>query len=212
MKSIFIPVTKLTLAYLAIHHHHHHLIIIIICQFLNFFFFNKLPFLLFCFVLFCLFVCLFVLTYHFFIIFIFFIILLFRRRRSPKNVNFTADMVHILPGYPKQSDDPPGVILLAFYLSLPQGISESNIVPERVLHGIVMGQKENIQTSIGGEITSVGPFPSGTEQLKDEESDKENDGKSKLTNVVIGASVGGGLLLIIIAAVLVGCKKTNGYF
>ena len=150
------------------------------------------------------FVCLFVLT--------FFIILLFRRRRSPKNVNFTADMVHILPGYPKQSDDRPGVILLAFYLSLPQGISESNIVPERVLHGIVMGHKENIQTSIGGEITSVGPFPSGTEQQKDEESDKGNDGKSKLTNVVIGASVGGGLLLIIIAAVLVGCKKTNRYF
>ena len=154
----------------------------------------------------------FVFTCHFFYHFSFFIILLFRRRRSPKNVNFTADMVHILPRYPKQSDDPTGVILLAFYLSLPQGISESNIVPERVLHGIVMGHKENIQTSIGGEITSVGPFPSGTEQLKDEESDKGNDGKSKLTNVVIGASVGGGLLLIIIAAVLVGCKKTNGYF
>ena len=121
-------------------------------------------------------------------------------------------MVHILPGYPNQSDDPPGVILLAFYLSFPQGISESNIVPERVLHGIVMGHKENIQTSIGGEITSVGPLSSGTEQLKDKESDKGNGGKSKLSNVIIAASVGGGLLLIIIAAVLIGCKKTDRYF
>ena len=181
------------------HHHHHHYLPVF-----------KLFFLLIIFPVYCfvLFVCLFLLIifYHFFFI------LFFRRRRSHENVNFTADMVHILPGYPNQSDDPPGVILLAFYLSFPQGISESNIVPERVLHGIVMGHKENIQTSIGGEITSVGPLPSGTEQLKDEESDKGNGGKSKLTNVIIGASVGGGLLLIVIAAVLIGCKKTDRYF
>ena len=118
-------------------------------------------------------------------------------------------MVHILPGYPKQSDDPSEVVLLAFYLSLPQGISESSIVPETVLHKIVMGNKDNIQTSIGGEISSVDPLPSGTEQPKDEENDKGNDGKSKPTNVIIGASVGGGLLLIIIAAILIGCKKTD---
>ena len=121
-------------------------------------------------------------------------------------------MVYILPGYPKQSDDPAEVVLLAFYLSLPQGISERSIVPEAALHKIVMGHKDDIETSIGGEISSVDPFPSGTEQLEDEESDKENDGKSKPTNVIIGASVGGGLLLIIIAAVLIGCKKTDRYF
>ena len=136
----------------------------------------------------------------------------FRRRRSSVNVTFTADMVHILPGYPKRSDDPPEVVLLAFYLSLPQGISESSIVPETVLHKIVMGHKDNIETSIGGKISSVDPFPSGTEQQKDEESDKGNDGKSKTTNVIIGSSLGGGLLLIIIAAVLIGCKKTDRYF
>ena len=114
-------------------------------------------------------------------------------------------MVHILPDYPKQSDDSSEVVLLAFYLSLPQGISESSIVPETVLHKIVMGHKDNIERSIGGEISSVDPFPSGTEQQKDEES----DGKTKPTNVIIGASVGGGLILIIIAAVLIGCKKTD---
>ena len=136
----------------------------------------------------------------------------FRRRRSSANVTFTADMVHILPGYPKQSDDTPEVVLLAFYLSLPQGISESSIVPETELRKIIMGRKDNIETSIGGEISSVDPFTSGTEQQKDEESDKGNDGKSKPTDVIIGASVGGGLLLIIIAAVLIGCKKTDRYF
>ncbi|CAH3183378.1 unnamed protein product, partial [Porites lobata] len=135
-----------------------------------------------------------------------------RQRRSSENVTFTADMVHILPGYPKQSDDSPGVVLLAFYLSLPQGTSESSVVSESILHDIVMGHKDNIQTSIGGEISSVDPFPSATEVLKNEESDEGNGGKSKPTNVIIGASVGGGLLLIIIAAVLIGCKKSDRYF
>ena len=127
-------------------------------------------------------------------------------------MTFTADMVHILPGYPKQSDDSPGVVLLAFYLSLPQGTSESSVVSESILHDIVMGHKENIETSIGGEISSVDPYSSGSEVPKNEESDEGNGGKSKPTNVIIGASVGGGLLLLIIGAVLIGCKKSDRYF
>ena len=142
-------------------------------------------------------------SYHYFYIFF------LRQRRSSENVRFTVDMVHILPGYPKQSAETPGVVLLAFYLSLPRGISESSIVSERVLHDIVISHKENIQESIGGEILSVNRLPSATERVNNEESDKGNDGKSKPTNVIIGASVCGGVLLIIIAAVLIGCKKSN---
>ena len=138
--------------------------------------------------------------------------LFFRQRRSSENVTFTADMLHILSGYPKRSDDSPDVVLLAFYLSLPRGTSESSVVSESILHDIVMGHKENIQTSLGGEISSDDPFPSATEVLKNEESDEGNSGKSKPTKVIIGASVGGGLLLIIIAAVLIGCKKSDRYF
>ena len=160
---------------------------------------KKLTFILFCFYFLISYI------YYFFIIF-------FKQRRSSENVTFTADMVHILPGYPKQSDDSPGVVLLAFYLSLPLGTSESSVVSESILHDIVMGHKDNIQTSIGGEISSVDPFPSATEVLKNEESDEGNGGKSKPTNVIIGASLGGGLLLIIIAAVLIGCKKSDRYF
>ena len=128
------------------------------------------------------------------------------------DVKFTADMVQILPGYPKQSDDSPGVILLAFYLSLPQGISESSVVPQTVLSKIVMDHKENIQTSIGGEILSADPLPSDTEELNEGEVDKENDGQWKPQNVIIGASFGGVLLLIIIAAALIGRKKAVRYF
>ena len=140
------------------------------------------------------------------------IFIFFRRRRMSLDVKFTADMVQILPGYPKQSDDSAGVILLAFYLSLPRGISESSVVPQTVLSKIVMDHKENIQTSIGGEILSADPLPSDTEELNGGEVDKENDGLSKPLNVIIGASLGGGLLLIIIAAALIGCKKAGRYF
>ena len=128
------------------------------------------------------------------------------------DVKFTADMVQILPGYPKQSDDSPGVILLAFYLSLPRGISESSVVPQTVLSKIVMDHQEKIQASIGGEILSADPLPSDTEELNEGEVDKENDGQWKPHNVIIWASSGGGLLLIIIAAALIGCKKAGRYF
>ena len=120
-------------------------------------------------------------------------------------------MVQILPGYPKRSDDSPEIILLALYLRLPRGIFESSFVPETVLSKIVMDHKENIQTSIGGEILSADPLSSDIEQLNDRKSDKENDGKLKPPKVIIGASVGGGVLLIIIAAILIGCKKTGRY-
>ena len=120
-------------------------------------------------------------------------------------------MVQILPGYPKRSDDSPGIILLALYLRLTRRIFESSIVPGTVLSKIVMDHKENIQTSIGGEILSSDPLSSDIEQLNDRKSDKENDGKLKPPKVIIGTSVGGGLLLIIIAAILIGCKKAGRY-
>ena len=69
-----------------------------------------------------------------------------------------------------------------------------------------MDHKENIQTSIGGEILSADPLPLDTEEHK------ENNGQSKPLNVIIGSSLGGGLLLIIIAAALIRCKKAGRYF
>lgn len=109
-------------------------------------------------------------------------------------------MVHILPGYPKQSDDSPDVFLLAFHLSLPQGVSESSIVSGDVLQKIVMSHKEKIQKSIDGEILSGDLIPSSTGK-----SDKVIP-----SNVIIGGSVGGGLLIIVVA-VLIGCKLCRNH-
>ena len=114
-------------------------------------------------------------------------------------------MVHILPSYPKKSLSSPGEVLLAFYISLQQGFWGRRFVAEDVLCNIVMHDKEKIGQSVGGEITSAEPLPCGKEKLEDK--DEESDTKSKPTNVIIGASVGGGLLLVLIAAVLIWCHR-----
>ena len=126
-------------------------------------------------------------------------------------MTFTYDMVHILPGYPKQASNEANIILLAFYLHLPHGFSENSIVTKDVLKDIVMDGSSNIGKSVGGDILSVDPLPSTSEQLEEGNGDKGSDEQSKPTNVIIGASVGGILVLVIIAAALVGCKKSNRY-
>ena len=120
-------------------------------------------------------------------------------------------MVHILPGYPKQASDDANIALLAFYLHLPHRHSGNSIVTKDVLKEIVMNGSSNIGKSVGGDIISVDPLPFTTEQLEEGNGDKRSDEQSKPTNVIIGASVGGVLALVIIAAVLVGCKKSNRY-
>ncbi|KAL9986060.1 hypothetical protein ACROYT_G000127 [Oculina patagonica] len=127
-----------------------------------------------------------------------------RRRRSSNNKVFTSDMVHILSGYPKQSPDDPLITLLAFYLQLPQGFSEK-IVDKDVLIDIVESDVSSIEGSIGGTISSVQPFPLTDTPTADE----GNDGQTKPTSVIIGASVGGALLLVLIGLFVLGYKKSS---
>ena len=108
---------------------------------------------------------------------------------------FSADMVHILPGYPMQSPDDPLITLLAFYLQLPQGFSDS-VVTKDVLQAIVKSDMPSIEGSMGSSISSVQPFVSTADTKEDEENDEE----SKPTSVIIGASVGGVLLFVFIVA------------
>ena len=114
---------------------------------------------------------------------------------------FSRDMVHILPGYPKQLSDDPLIALLAFYL---QGHSDG-VVPREDLKAIVESDVTSIGESMNGTILSVQLLVSTTDTTE-ESDDKES---KPTTAVIIGICVGALLLVIIIVAVVLACKRNN---
>ena len=127
-----------------------------------------------------------------------------RRKRSSNKVVFTSDMVHILPDYPKESPDVSQIALLAFYIQHPQGLSDS-VVKKEVLKAIVESDPSSIGGSVGGTILSVQPLIPTTETTK-ESSDEES---KPLNAIIIGASVGGFVSLVIIFALLLRFTTSN---
>ena len=125
-------------------------------------------------------------------------------------MTFSPEMVHILPGYPKQSDD-PAVAMLAFYLSLPEGLYKTTVVNKDVLMDIVKSDMSSIEEYMDSTIVSVDPV---SQKLEKGSEDDVSEGESKpnATKVIIGASIGGVLFFVVIAALLVGHKRSNRYF
>lgn len=113
---------------------------------------------------------------------------------------FSADMVHILPGYPMESPYDPIIVILAFYLQLPQGFPD-NVVRKDLLRAIVKSDMSSIGESIGGTILSVQSSPSTT-------GTPEGKVEDKRTGTIVGASVGGAVFVIIVA-ILLGFKISN---
>ena len=108
---------------------------------------------------------------------------------------FTSDMVHILPGYPKKSPGDPTITLLAIYLQLPQGSSDDTVSKE-VLKAIVESDMSSIGSSIGG--TNLRVQSSSTREGNGNVDERKEE--SKPMSAIIGASVGDGLLLVIVVA------------
>ncbi|XP_078352104.1 MAM and LDL-receptor class A domain-containing protein 2-like [Oculina patagonica] len=128
-----------------------------------------------------------------------------RRTSSTNKMEFTSEMVHILPGYPKKSPEDPLITLLAFYLHLPQGFSE-NVLRNDVLKAIVENDVSSIEESLRGTILLLRVHPSSSI-----ESAEESDEESQPTTSIIGGSVGGVLLLVIISALVLAFKKSNRF-
>ena len=124
---------------------------------------------------------------------------------------FSGDMVHIIPGYPKQSPEDIHVALLAFYLQLPPGFGSENVVPNDVLKDIVNSNMTSIGGAMNGTIVSVqSSLTSSPDTFQGEQkNDDSSDEGSKPTNVIIGASIGGVLFFLIIVALLLTFKKAN---
>ena len=77
-------------------------------------------------------------------------------RRSPSSgVNYTADQVHLLPGYP--NSNLPGFLTVAFYVQQPPGLSigNSSVLPRDTLLAIVLTFKSKLEGAIGVNISDV---------------------------------------------------------
>ena len=126
-------------------------------------------------------------------------------------MTFTPDMVHILPGYPKESPDDPEITLLAFYLSLPQGVSGGTVVNKDVLQDIVKSDMSGIGQSMDSTIESVTPVETTSEKIEQDNEDEKEDEESKPTGLIIGASVGGVVFIVLVAVFIMGCKRNQRY-
>ena len=110
-------------------------------------------------------------------------------------------MVHILPGYPKESADNPSITLLAFYLQFPRKFSD-DIVSKDVLKAVVESNKQSIGGSVGGTISRVQLL------ISTSETTKESNEKPKSKNaIIIGVCVGGVILIFILVAIFLHFKR-----
>ena len=112
-------------------------------------------------------------------------------------------MVHILPGYPKNSSNDPVITLLAFYLQLPQEISDDTVHKD-LLQAIVENDTSSIEKLMGGTVLSVQPLFANTATTI-----VESDEELAPTIVIIGASVCIALLMVIICVLTLGRKRSR---
>ena len=73
-------------------------------------------------------------------------------RRSPEL--YTADQVHLLPGYPRNAS---GSLQVAFYVQQPPGefIGNISVLPRITLVEIITAHKSDLETAIGANISDV---------------------------------------------------------
>ena len=108
-------------------------------------------------------------------------------------------MVHILPGYPKQSPEDPKVVMIALYLSLPPEVSQSTVLSKDILATVIIQNMPSIGKSLNGFILSVYPTNSPPTKVP------TNGNRTPM--VIVGVTVG--LFVVVIAASLVVYKKSR---
>ena len=113
---------------------------------------------------------------------------------------YTADQVHLLPGYPTNSS---GAIMVAFYVQQPLGLFTGNVsvLPRGTLVDIVMTHKSELEAATGATILSVEalfkPFsPTLTTSMVSTPSEKASSDSWKWIAVGVGAGVGSVILIL----------------
>lgn len=135
------------------------------------------------------------------------------RQWRPSYMVFSRKMVHILPGYPKQSPEDPKVTMVAFYLSLPPEVSQGTVVPKDSLTIIVESNITSIGRSMNSFIVSVKPLSLPAKEFQTNNYKSNKLGANHTAAIVCGA-FGGCLFLVVIVALLraYGRRKRPGCY
>ncbi|XP_078366638.1 uncharacterized protein LOC144650764 [Oculina patagonica] len=127
-----------------------------------------------------------------------------RNRRSPLSDLYTADQVHLLPGYPSNTS---GSLQVAFYVQQPLGlyIGSFSVLPRDTLVHIVTTHKSVLETAIGANISDIEAWfkPTAASPTAGPVEPSSNDWKW----IAIGVSVGVVVIIIIIVIVFWCLKK-----
>ena len=119
---------------------------------------------------------------------------------------FYPNMVHILPGYPKQSPEDPIVAMIALYLSLTPKGSQGTVLSKDILTTVIKSNMPSIGKSLDGSIVSV--YPISLPPRTFPTNDNLNNSVANRT-VIVGAIVGVFLFVVVIAALWMVYKKSK---
>jgi len=120
---------------------------------------------------------------------------------------YTADQVHLLPGYPRNA---PDSLLVAFYVQQPLGqfIGNVSVLPGVTLHDIVLNNTAQLEPAVGGKILRVEilfkPTTSPTEKPVEEESSFD-----MWKRIAIGVSSGVFVIILVIVISFL-CARKKG--
>ena len=119
-------------------------------------------------------------------------------RRALEIDLYTADYVHLLPGYPSNVS---GLLLVAFYVQQPPGlfIGNTSVLPSSTLSDIILMYKSELESAIGAKISDVKALFTPTLSTEREFEPSRNDNWKW---IVIGVSVGVVFIILIIGAVV----------
>ena len=131
-----------------------------------------------------------------------------RQRRSSGMV-FYPNMVHILPGYPKQSPEDSKVAMIALFLSLPPEVSQGTILSKDILATVITKNMSSIGKFLNGSIVSVYPTSSPSTESPTNTTSPTKKPPPNGHMVIIGVTVGVCLFVVLIAAFWVVCKKSK---
>ena len=137
-------------------------------------------------------------TYLFVYLFTHFAIFFFIFRRSLRFELYTADQVHLLPGFPSNSS---GSLLVAFYVQQPLGLFIANfsVLPNSALLNIVLRNKPALQAAIGANILRVEAVFKPTASPPDEPVERPSSSDTwKWIVIGVSAAVVLGIVLLIV--------------